>query len=156
MRSSSSTVSQSQTAARALIGDGRIGEAIRDHDLPSSSAGRIHCSTFWARAANISSSSAVGLSSRIGRIEQNAPDLLADGVPPGSTLSSTAGLRAQTFGQHAGLGAFAAAVGPFEGDEEARARPLIVDIVQDLLQILPRFLLRVLIVGPQQVRRDGK
>ena len=58
----------------------------------------------------------------VGGIEQNAADLLADGrAARFHGFEHRPPFAAQALGQHASLRAFAAAVGPFEGDEEAAA-----------------------------------
>src|SRR6202522_2277841 len=72
------------------------------------------------------------------------------GVPPGSTLSSTA----RPAARRGWASKRACVLLPLpSGPSKVMKRPRsVVDIVQDLFQILPRFLLCVLIIGPQQVR----
>src|ERR1700735_29012 len=56
----------------------------------------------------------------VGGIEQNAPNLLADGRSARlDAFQYVAPLIAQPLGQHAGLSALTAAVGSFKGDEES-------------------------------------
>src|SRR3984957_1844840 len=124
--------------------------------LPSSSAGKIHCSTFCARAANISSSSAVAVNSLLAGSSRMRRICWPIGVPPGSTLSSID----RPWPRRRSASMRACVLSPLpSGPSKVMKRPglpgprSVVDIVQDLLQILPRFLLRVLIVGPQQVGR---
>src|SRR5580698_2430196 len=119
--------------------------------LPSASAGRIHCSTFWARAANINSSSAMGVSSRLAGSRRMRRICCPIGVPPGSALSST--VRPSPRKRSASIRAWVLLPLP-SGPSKVMKRPRsVVNIVQDLLQILPCFFLRVLIVGPQQIGR---
>src|SRR5580700_7239176 len=125
--------------------------------LPSASAGRIHCSTFCARAANISSSSDVAVSSLLAGSRRMRRICWPIGVPPGSTDSSTG--RPSLRKRCASIRACVLLPLP-SGPSKVMKRPrlvvdprLVVNIVQDLLQILPCFFLGVLIVGPQQIGR---
>src|SRR5579872_3647078 len=73
------------------------------------------------------------------------------GVPPGSTVSSTwwPSPRRRSASSRACV------LLPLpSGPSNVRKTPrLVVDIVQDHFEILPSFLLGVLVVGPQQIRR---
>src|SRR5580704_648080 len=118
--------------------------------LPWLSAGRIHCSTFCARAANINNSSATGSSSWLAGSSRMRRICWPMGEPPGSTLSRTG----RPSPRRRSASSRACVIVPLpSGPSKVMKRPrlLVVDIVQDLLQVLPRFLLRVLIVGPQQI-----
>src|ERR1700733_2947690 len=118
--------------------------------LPSASAGTIHLSTFCARAANIRSSSAVAVNSLLAGSSRMRRICWPIGVPPGSTLSNSG--RPSPRRRSASMRACVLLPLPSGPSKVMKTpRPLIVDIVQDLLQILPRFFLRVLIVGPQQI-----
>ena len=124
MRSTSSTRFDAKTAAGALIGDGRIREAVRKHDLafaraPAGStarrfgrARRTSAAVRWWRTVPGSRDRAGCGGSAVRSACRRAPTLSAHHSPS---------LRSRAR-QHPHLRALAAAVGPFEGDEEAAAR----------------------------------
>src|SRR5665213_2158741 len=111
---------QAAAPARALIGNGRIREAIRDDDL-ALIEGRKNPLLDVLRPGCKHQQQLDNRSDLfVGWVEQDAPDLLADGCAAGfHGFEHRPPLAAQTLRQHASLRAFAAAIGAFKSDEQA-------------------------------------
>ena len=119
MRSSAIDRVDAQSAADALVDQGGIGEAVREHDFAAVQRGQNPLVHVLRARGEIEQDLGGRAQFLVGRIQQNPPDFLAIGGPPGSTVSSNGAAQGtQPFRQAVHLGGLAGAVHAFEGDED--------------------------------------
>src|SRR4051794_17938535 len=117
---------------------------------PRDSAGRMHWSRFWARAANIRSSSAVGASSRLRSCNRTRRICWPIPEPPGSMFSKMARPAERRRSDNRRI--WVDLPLPSRPSKVMKNPRLVVDIVEDFLEVIPRFALGVLVIRPEQVR----
>ena len=113
---------QVEAAAAALVGEGRVGEAVAQHDVAARQRRLDHLRAGGRAAPR--TPAALSVSASIGACSTSARSFSASGVPPGSRVHDDAARRAarSALGERLDVGRLAGAVDAFEGDEEAASR----------------------------------
>src|SRR5690242_11459205 len=109
-----------QATAVALVGHGRVGEAVGEHYLTCLERGLYALFDVLGAGGEIEQDLGAGAELLICRIEEDGSDLAPDAGASGfGCLDHLASFGAEPLGEQAQLGGFAAAVGAFEVEEEA-------------------------------------